>query len=124
MAEGLAAIGLAGNTVQFISFSSALISKTREFHQSASGASAELVDLGIVARDIKRFNSHFFNNANASSQLSHVARCCDAVAQELLGAILRFKRKPSRLQKHHRNGRVFGSTKECLEERANRGIKV
>jgi hypothetical protein len=44
MVEGLAAIGLIGSIVQFVSFAYALVSKSREIHQYASGVSADLTD--------------------------------------------------------------------------------
>jgi len=85
--ESLAAIGLAGNIVQFISFSSTLISKSREIRQSASGISKETVDLRLVAEDISQFSTQFLFAESSSEQLSLIAKSCNDVAQELQTAI-------------------------------------
>jgi D-alanyl-D-alanine dipeptidase len=87
MAETLAAIGLAGNIIQFISFSSALVSKSREIHKAASGLSTELVDLNLVSADIQQFSAKLLANAQSSPQLCDIAMSCNAVATELEQAI-------------------------------------
>jgi len=86
MAESLAAIGLAGNIIQFISFSFALVSKTKELHQSASGVLNEHVDLNIVSQDIRHYSSRI-SSTSSVTQLDDVARRCDLVAKEILDAI-------------------------------------
>lgn len=93
MAEGLAAIGLAGNIIQFISFSFVLISKTKELHQSASGALHESVELSVVAQDIQTFSRNLNLKASPSKQLSEIALRCEAIAGELLGAIAKLQHK-------------------------------
>jgi hypothetical protein len=85
--EGLATIGLASNIIQFISFSSALVSKSREIHQSASGLSDESVDLYIVAKDIREFSSRILSSRDSSQPFYHIAQECDSVATALLAAI-------------------------------------
>ena len=97
MAESLAAIGLAGNIVQFVSFTFVLISKTRELQESASGTLNENVDLNIIAQDIRTFTSRISSNVHPAMRLSDVARRCDAIACELLDAI-------TKLQHKHRQG--------------------
>jgi hypothetical protein len=114
MAEGLAAIGLAGNIIQFISFASVLVSKSREIHQSASGVSSELVDVIHVAKDVRNFSSQLLANPHVPKQLYDIAKCCNAVAQELLSAT-------AEIQKHRRsstNGatqwRSFRKALKCI----------
>ena len=97
MAEGLAAIGLAGNIIQFISFSFVLVSKTKDLRQSASGTLAENVDLKIITQDIRAFSSGITSRAGASAQLSEIASRCNAIAEELLDVI-------ARLDKQHVSG--------------------
>jgi hypothetical protein len=112
MAEGLAAIGLAGNIIQFISFGSALVSKSREFHQSASGISTELVDLELVSRNIKRLNAQILAKINTSTELCDVAKSCNAIADQLLGAISEIRNdiKPS-----HRTPTRWRSFRKALK---------
>jgi hypothetical protein len=85
--EGLAAIGLASNIVQFISFSYTLVSKARHIHQSTSGLSDEGVDICTVAKDIRGFSSRILARKETSDPFSLIARECDSVARELLDAI-------------------------------------
>lgn len=93
MAEGLAAIGLAGNIIQFISFTFVLISKTKELHQSTSGALNENVDIKMISEDIKAFSGKIVLSAGSSTRLSEIAHRCDAIAQELLDAIAKLQGK-------------------------------
>lgn len=87
MIESLAAISLAGNIIQFISFSSELLSKSREIYHSASGISNENVDLKIISQDIGRFSDQILSDARSSGQFSNIASRCKIVAVELLNAI-------------------------------------
>jgi len=93
MAEGLAAIGLAGNIIQFISFSFDLVSKTRELHQSASGLLNENIDLKIISKDIRIISNSITSSARSSRRLSEIAHHCDTIARELLDAIDRLNKQ-------------------------------
>ncbi|KAI4674294.1 uncharacterized protein J4E84_010669 [Alternaria hordeiaustralica] len=93
MAEGLAAIGLAGNIIQFISFSFVLLSKSRELHQSASGALNEHVDLTIVSQDISALSTRITSNAASPSRLCDIAKRCNIIAEELLDAVSELQHK-------------------------------
>lgn len=114
MAEGLAAIGLAGNIIQFISFGSALVSKTREIHQSASGVSTDLIDLDVVAGDIKQFSSQILANARVFPRLCDVAKSCTAVAQELLHAISEIQKHNHSATKEPTKWRSFRKALKCI----------
>ncbi|KAF2026984.1 hypothetical protein EK21DRAFT_102841 [Setomelanomma holmii] len=93
--KGLAAIGLAGNIVQFISFSSVLISKSREIHQSASGACSESVSLTIIAKDIRTFSNQVLSSGKIG-HYSELAKHCVEIAEQLLGAIQNIRaRRPT-----------------------------
>jgi len=105
MAEGLAAIGLAGNIVQFVSFAFVLVSKAKELHHSASGALEENVDLTIISRDIRFLSSNIAVTGGSSQQLSAIAHRCDTVAEELQLAIAQL------LPKQHALGSGNVSTK-------------
>ena len=97
MADGLAAIALVGNIIQFISFGSALLSKSREIRQSASGLSSELVDLEHVSKDIKRFSNQLLTAQYGSPQLHDIAKSCAAVAGELSSATTDIKKHDDNL---------------------------
>ncbi|KAH7394877.1 hypothetical protein DE146DRAFT_615545 [Phaeosphaeria sp. MPI-PUGE-AT-0046c] len=86
MAEALVAVGLAGNIIQFISFSSALVSKTKDIHKSASGVSSDLVDFDIVSSSLRDLIKPLLNNSNVSTQLYQIAERCKEVAEEILEA--------------------------------------
>ena len=49
MLDPMAALGLAGNIVQFVDFSIKLVGKVHEIHKSVDGALAENLDIEIVA---------------------------------------------------------------------------
>ena len=93
MAEGLAAIGLAGNIIQFISFSFVLVSKTKELHQSVSGTLNENVDLEIISQDIRTLSKRITASACSTRRLSEIAHRCDTIAKELLDAVTKLHRK-------------------------------
>ena len=93
MAEGLAAIGLAGNIIQFISFSFVLVSKTRELHESTSGLLNENIDLKIISQDISALSNGITSSARSSRRLSEIAHHCDTIARELLDAINRLNKQ-------------------------------
>ena len=100
MAEGLAAIALAGNIIQFISFSFVLVSKTKELHQSVSGTLSENVDLEIISQDIRTLSNSITASARSTRRLSEIAHRCDTIAEELLDAISKL---------HHKDGSRTGS---------------
>lgn len=88
MAESIAAIGLAGNIIQFISFTFVLVSKSREIYYSASGAADEIVDLEIIAQDIEILCDEFRLREGLDDwRLVDMANRCKAVAEELQDAI-------------------------------------
>ncbi|KAI4643120.1 hypothetical protein J4E93_007189 [Alternaria ventricosa] len=89
MAEALVAISLAGNIIQFISFSFVLVSKTKELYESASDALDKKVDLKIISQDIRALSSGITSRAGAGApaRLSEIASRCNIIAKELLDAI-------------------------------------
>jgi hypothetical protein len=117
MAEGLAAIGLVGNIIQFITFGAALVSKSREIHQSASGISNELVDLDLVSKDIKLFSSQLSNNVHAYTQLSDIAKSCKAVADDLQRAEKKIKQRNLSSNTGRSKWRSFRKALKCVWER-------
>lgn len=55
--EGLAALGLAGNVIQFIQFASGLISTGSDVYNSASGASTRNIELEKIYKRLATFTS-------------------------------------------------------------------
>jgi hypothetical protein len=51
--DPLTALGLAGNVVQFVDFSSKLLCGAYEVYSSTSGATAETADLGVAIKDLQ-----------------------------------------------------------------------
>lgn len=52
--DPLTAIGLAGNIVQFIDFGTKIVSKARDIHTSAVGATRDVSDLNHVTEELRR----------------------------------------------------------------------
>lgn len=124
MAEGLAAVGLAGNIIQFISFSSGLVSKTREIHQSTSGVSNELVDLDSVSNSLKSLtkpfliknlvaNSHVIK-VHVSPQLRQIAERCSDAADELLEATVTLKHRGKSSNQAPTKWQSFRKALKCI----------
>jgi hypothetical protein len=125
MAETLAAIGLAGNIIQFISFSSALVSKSREIHKAASGLSTELVDLNLVSADIQQFSAKLLANAQSSPQLCDIALSCKAVATELEQAISAIQKQNHASHQGPKRWRSFRKALKCIWKKEHiEGLKV
>jgi hypothetical protein len=54
MLNPFTALGVAGNIVQFVDFTTKLISKSREIHQSAEGVSVEYLELEAIANNLNQ----------------------------------------------------------------------
>jgi hypothetical protein len=93
--EALAAIGLAGNIVQFVDFSGRLISESIELYHSYDGALAENVDIETATKHlvvlIKRLKDDAIIAGDGALQnLSHL---CRNAAIDLLVALDKVKVK-------------------------------
>ncbi|KAF8253283.1 hypothetical protein K440DRAFT_657280 [Wilcoxina mikolae CBS 423.85] len=55
--EPLAAIGLVGNIVQFVDFTSKILSKTQQIYRSADGALSENIDTELVTNDLAKLSA-------------------------------------------------------------------
>ena len=56
--EGLAALGLASNIVQFVDFGCRLFSQSKELYRSSSGLSVEAVELDNIAQSLGRLSDN------------------------------------------------------------------
>jgi hypothetical protein len=117
MAETLAAIGLAGNIVQFVDFGIKVVSKGAHLYQSAEGALKENVELEHIVSDVKMLSQSLTSGAysialnRATSEdeksLRNLADSCTQLTDELL-AILKG------IQMDGRKNRKLESIKKSL----------
>ncbi|KAI9760768.1 MAG: hypothetical protein M1840_002214 [Geoglossum simile] len=84
--EVLAAIGLAGNIIQFVDFSGKLISKMAEIHKSGTGALAENINIETAANDLALLSTKLHDSANSAGDtaLQELCQSCNIIATELL----------------------------------------
>ncbi|KAI9777342.1 MAG: hypothetical protein M1839_008950 [Geoglossum umbratile] len=84
--EVLAAIGLAGNIIQFVDFSGKLISKTAEIHKSGTGALAENINIEAATNDLALLSTKLHDSANSAGDtaLQELCQSCNTIATELL----------------------------------------
>jgi hypothetical protein len=84
--EALAAVGLAGNIVQFIHFGCSLIFEGRQIYISTSGLTEENTDLHTIAGNLNKFITTF-RVRNGDANLASLAVRCQEVAQKLSDAV-------------------------------------
>ena len=109
--EGLAALSLAGNVIQFIDFGCRLFSKSRELYRSSDGDLAENVELEDIANSLITLSERLTDGSAQMSLQSedHVSlvsltKNCTSVASELLRTLDELKVKEP--QKKWRSFRV------------------
>lgn len=94
MAE-LAAIGLAGNIVQFVDFGFKLSRDFKEIYQSAEGGKAKHLELEDVTTDLECLCQKLQNTTipatQDSGELRDLARACAKLARELLAMLEKVK---------------------------------
>ena len=95
--EGLAALNLAGNVIQFIDFDCRLFSKSRELYKSTEGTLTETKELEKIAsmleslaRGLADDSSQGVSESDKDSLIS-LARNCKDIAKTLLDALDRLK---------------------------------
>jgi hypothetical protein len=98
--EALAAVGLAGNIIQFVDFSCKLFERTASIYHSHAGASAGADIIQSVTNDIQDLTAKLSQSVQShgvSSQhdvpLRKLAQGCQEVAAELLSVLLEVKAK-------------------------------
>lgn len=96
--EALAIIGLVGNIVQFVDFSSKLISTSTQIYGSAEGALAENVDIEAVTNDLVLLSNNLKDAASnpRDEALKSLCESCHTVAEQLLAALDKVKAKGKR----------------------------
>ena len=104
----MAALGLAGNIVQFVDFSCKVLQDTKSLYSSSTGASAENDVIEAICRDLINLN----NNLTAPSapgaipdSIRSLASSCKDVAAELLGTLNKI-----RVREPHQKWKSFVQT--------------
>ena len=88
--EALAAVSLAGNVLQFLNFTSDVISKSRQIHGSITGTLKENDDLEGLASDLKCLSGRLQASARpVDPVLVQLCSRCSEFADELLAALNR-----------------------------------
>lgn len=86
--DPLSALGLAGNIVTFIEFSSNLISGAYEIYRSADGVTSEVADATVIIRDLQvvtqRLNSPPGPQSDDDKALASLVKGCKRVSDNLL----------------------------------------
>lgn len=92
--DPVSAVGLASSVVQLISFSTDIISKSREIHKSAAGSLVENVELETIARTLQSQSRRLAARASRerfpSGTSKEIVACCEQVrssSQELINAV-------------------------------------
>ncbi|XTI87333.1 putative WD-repeat protein [Cenococcum geophilum] len=91
--EIVAAIGLAGNIIQFVDFCGGLISKTAEIYKSGAGALVENVDIETATDDLALLSTTLQDSTNSADDtaLRELCQSCNIVAKKLLSALNKVK---------------------------------
>lgn len=117
MAE-LAAVGLAGNIVQFVEFGTTLFHEGRELYRSAQGATADHLELENVTKDLERLaldlHSSQLEPSQSNENLRGFARDCGGLATQLLHLLEELKVTDTR-------NRKWGSFKRALAHVTKKG---
>jgi hypothetical protein len=90
MMDPVTALGLAGNIVQFLDFSTKLVGKAHDIYKSPDGSLAENLDFEKVGQTMRILHSKLQTESNPSYDsemeglLDGICASCDATAKELL----------------------------------------
>jgi len=101
MAEAFAAVGLAGNIIQFLDYGTILLLKGQELYKSADGALKENVEIEELASEVKLLcqnltsGTHYQFLGDATSDhtvaIRKLAKTSHGLAEELLDVIKSLK---------------------------------
>lgn len=101
MADPMTIVGLAANIAQFIGYGLTLLAKSKEIHQSATGASRDVIDVEIIAQDLSavlvRLKTYEAKRSGVAP-LDKLREGCMIVIKELLKVVeeVRVKGRKSR----------------------------
>ncbi|KAF2014296.1 hypothetical protein BU24DRAFT_451385 [Aaosphaeria arxii CBS 175.79] len=106
----LAAVGLAGNIVQFVQFGCELLSTTVVVLRSVDGISTQHGDLHLIAEHLKRHCVNLKVETYSDPNLVELAKRSQAAAEELLTAV-----NAVRLDKKPGDSRIFAGFRKALK---------
>lgn len=127
--DPLGAIGLAGNIITFVDFTSKLIAKTHEIYSSSTGITNEHADLAKVINDVHTMTRQLDCSAGPpvtddETALFDLVKECRKLSADLVRALKRLQtRNPSsKLESFHGAWRVMREKDnlESLEKRVDR----
>jgi len=88
--DGISALGIAGNVVQFIEFSYSLLSDARALYRSASGQNEEHIELGEISKSLTTLSESLGTYPEVQQQtqtprgeIQKAATSCKQIAVEL-----------------------------------------
>ncbi|CZR56317.1 uncharacterized protein PAC_06205 [Phialocephala subalpina] len=93
MLDPLTALGLASNIIQLVQFTSDLVSKSREYYDSADGALVEQLELEAITKNLQKLSKDLVvpdltsggsKVTKTEQQLSELCKGCRDVSKELL----------------------------------------
>lgn len=96
--EALAALGLAGNVIQFVDYAQKLVSGSREIYKSATGLTAENDVLDAIIRDVLDLSGKIadccdYGPSDAGARLKRLADESEKLAQKIIGILSELRRK-------------------------------
>lgn len=94
--DPLTVIGLVGNIVQFVDFSSKLVAGAHQIYKSTDGSLSENIDAEVVAKDLLNLNSGIQFGLEKpitkdDQALRDLCQGCNEIAQKLLTALGKLK---------------------------------
>lgn len=94
------ALSIAASVVQFVDFTSKILSTTYELYKSADGASLENAERETVTKDLQALNKRLTNRSSRRGSLAKeeyaletICRGCNVIADELLEKLERIRIK-------------------------------
>jgi len=90
--DPLTAVGLAGTIVQFVDFTTKIVSKSTELYRSGRGVLAENANIETTTADLKELNSRLEQTtAVHDPDLQALCQACGEVADQLLTALAKLR---------------------------------
>jgi hypothetical protein len=97
MVDPMTALGLASNVVQLVSFTSDIISKSREIYKSQDGKLVEHMELEAITNSLKGLSSDLLfpsegeDLSRRDENLQDLCEGCREISRQLLGVIQEFQ---------------------------------
>jgi hypothetical protein len=89
--DPFAALGVAGNIIQFVDFAFKLISESREIHHATDGMGADVRLLDLIIIDVVHHNQRIASSNSQDSALQRLIQECHILGGELLDGLNKLK---------------------------------